>query len=259
MKLEINFGVRRTQVLRPIVTTQAQANTFYRIYAKPLAIWQEGARTRILPEYTRTLSEMVTDSPNDIELIIQQIASEIEALIADWRFLFRVAIGDISMWHLRRLVGNLKYATNVDLSSMLTANDMPETLEAVLNRNVELIRNISDQARGRIGDIVFRGFTSRAPVAEIAREINGALDLGRKRARRIASDQVVKLSAALDRGRMQEIGITEFQWDHSGKAHPREWHLARDGKRFRFDDPKLRGDMPGDQPFCGCKARGVIE
>lgn len=262
MKIDISAIVKpkRPIVLRPIATTQAQANRLYKIMVQPVRSWELAWENSIRPEYERTLSQMTADSPSDIEGIIERTDNGIvNWTLAIFRGLFTAWETQISMWHMRRFVGNLKYATNIDLTSIISSTPEPETIEAILQRNVNLVRSISDQTRERIADIVFRGLTSRTPVRDVAREIHKATGISRARARRIASDQTVKLSAALDRARLQEIGITEFQWIHSGKKHPREWHKERNGKRFKFNDPELRGDMPGEQPFCGCKAQGVIE
>lgn len=253
----INWKVRRETTLRPIVTTQAQADSLARLYLQVLAVWSKAA-PRIVDEYARTLSQITTDSVADIEVEIENTQGEAVRAIFSFRWLFAGWLDNLIQWHTRKLVANLKYATSIDLSSIIGPAPQ-DTVQATIARNVALVTNISDQARERISDAVYRGLTQRLPAREVAKEINSALALGRARSIRIASDQLVKASAALDRSRMAELGIVKFKWLHSGKAHPRLWHLARDGKTFRFDDPKLRGDMPGDQPFCGCKAQGVIE
>lgn len=262
MKLDLALAanLRRPKILPAIETTKAQADRLYRVYIQPVRMWDRAWQDQIRPEYERTLAGMSTDSVFDIQAIMEAVNSVIVRLTASiWTDEISAWIGSIDTWHMRRFVSNLKYATNVDLSSMIRAGSEPETIDAILQRNVSLVRSVSDQTRERISDAVYRGLTQRMPVRDVARDVAKATGLGRKRALRISSDQTVKMSAALDRARMQEVGITEFEWMHSGKVHPRLWHLERNGERFRFDDPKLRGDMPGDQPFCGCKARGIIE
>jgi SPP1 gp7 family putative phage head morphogenesis protein len=107
---------------------------------------------------------------------------------------------------------------------------------------------------------VFAGFQRRAPAAEIAKEINAAVALGRARARRIASDQTVKLGSRLNRARREQAGIGQYKWRHSGKAHPRSWHLARNGIIYKNDDPRIPADdRAGVPPFCGCTEQAVLE
>lgn len=251
----IHWKVRRETTLRPIITTQTQADQLARLYLQVLAVW---SNPRILDAYSRTLSEMTTDSVSEIEVEIEATQGESVRAIFSFRWLFAGWLDNLIQWHTRKLVANLKYATSIDLTSVIGPAPQ-DTVQATIARNVALVTNISDQARERISDAVYRGLTQRLPAREVAKEINAALALGRSRSIRIASDQLVKASAALDRSRMAELGIVKFRWLHSHKRNAREWHKARDGEVFRFDDPKLRGDMPGDQPFCGCKAQGVIE
>jgi SPP1 gp7 family putative phage head morphogenesis protein len=148
-------------------------------------------------------------------------------------------------------------ATGVQLDTVMTQGDVAEPIQAFVQRNVALVRSVSDEARGRISDIVFRGFQSRTPIAEVARDLREAADLGRARAIRIAADQSQKLSAALDTERMIQAGIEKWEWLHSGKLHYRPEHLARNHKVYSWDDPPP--DTPGELPFCGCRKMGVLD
>lgn len=83
--------------------------------------------------------------------------------------------------------------------------------------------------------------------------------MSRKRATRVARDQVAKLSSALDQERQEQVGMTSFEWMHSMKAHPRKIHVARNGQIFAWSSEIAKTDAPGWAPFCGCKAKGVLE
>lgn len=144
----------------------------------------------------------------------------------------------------------IRAGVGVDLEMMLGAGEVQETLSAFMARNTALVRNISDQAQGRISDAVFRGYERRAPVREVAGEIREATGMGRDRSVRIAADQNSKLSSQLDRERQAEAGLTQFKWRHSGKRDPRSWHRARDGKVYdsRTGKPVGGGDpIPADE------------
>lgn len=246
---------RRIIRLRPIFTTQAQVQEIAAIYMRTVRVWEDG-RPRIMDAYGQALAvrdSMTRDDANWISVIIEILAGEAGVEIGLFSSLFEGWANSLTLWHTRRIVANLKYASNVELSSAMLS-PAGQTVAEALARNVALVRNVSDEARGRIADIVFRGLQQRTPARDVAREISAATGMARKRALRIASDQTSKLSSALDRQRMVDLGFDQFEWRHSRKAHPREWHKDRDGKVFDLDDPNLAGDMPGDQPFCGCKA-----
>lgn len=259
-ELARQVGVRRKRiVLRAIKPTQMQARELARIYVQVPDEWARMARERLLSEYERTLSELQTDSVVGLEAIIKFIEDAVSiAIQVSVRNATFAWANSMAEWHFRRMVANLKYATNIDASTVLTVSGTQMTLDEFMARNVALIRDVSEQTRGRVADIVYRNLSLRTPIRDVAREISEATGLGRKRAIRIAMDQTQKLSAQLDRERMQQVGITEFEWQHSGKIHYRPEHLARDGKVFSWDSDVAKNDPPGAAPFCGCHARGVI-
>jgi SPP1 gp7 family putative phage head morphogenesis protein len=249
---------KRPIVLANIKPTQAQADTLAALYLRAVAQWT-GAQERILAAYSSALSKLVTDSADDVGSAIDGIAAEIQRLVLQ-------LTPDLRNWALRveavhrgKWVANVLSAASVDLNTVLTATDVNETLDAVLNWNVALVRDVSEEARRRIANAVFAGLQQRKPAAEVAKEISEAIGMARARARRIASDQTVKLGSRLNQARQEQAGITKFKWRHSAKQHPRSWHLGRDGKVYSWDHPGIPADdMPGVPPFCGCTAMGVV-
>ena len=85
-------------------------------------------------------------------------------------------------WHRARWRGAVLTATSVDLQTMIGPADVRETVEAVIQRNVGLVRSVSDETRRRIGDAVFRGLQKRTPAREVARELREAVAMSRRRA-----------------------------------------------------------------------------
>lgn len=247
--------------LRPVETTKSQAQDLAAIYLRTVRVW-EGGKASLVQTYSDALGQqggLTRDDASWLTAVIEFLSGEATTQISLFSALFEGWANSLVQWHTRRIVANLKYASNVELASAMFDPRGGNTVGDALARNAALIRNVSDQTRGRISDIVFRGLQQRIPARDVAKEISEATGMARKRALRIASDQTVKLSAALDRQRMIDLGFSEFQWRHSRKRHPREWHKERDGKVFRLDDPALVGDMPGDQPFCGCRAAPHME
>lgn len=259
-QIKVKGRARKGAVLPPIYTTKAQEQALAKLYIKVLQAWVKGIHAFILPEYARSLSELMRDSPVDLEAAIRVTEEGAVTEIFTFRNWMRTWLEAIMTWHTRRFISSIRYATNVDLETQLTPADpeVNETLEDVLSRNVALVRNVSDQLRGRIADIVFRGLQARTPVREVAKQISGATGLARARSLRIASDQTVKLSSALDRERQLQVGMVAFKWKHSGKVHYRPHHLARNNKTFFWNGEVARKDPPGFAPFCGCKAQGII-
>lgn len=250
-------GRKRPLTLRVQQTTQSQVRALYRLYTPVMDVWADGVRDRILPEYARTLSTFVGDSPLDIEAQIAAVDAEAVRVTIDFRALFQNWAAALQLWHVNRIGAQLTYATGIELTTQL--GPATGTIEDYLARNTALIRDVSDQARGRISDIVFRGVQQRTSIRDLAKEIDKAIGLGRQRSLRIASDQTVKLSAALDELRGRELGANGYRWRHSDKTHYRPVHKARDGNYFAFGSEVDRLDPPGYAPFCGCKRMLVFD
>lgn len=262
-------GRRRDITFRPIVPTQAMATDLAAIYAPAWRTWSENI-DRILVGYDpKPLTDGLTrDDANAMQAAIDAVASEfLTRLVAQITPALRTFAIRAERIHRSRWAAAVNAGIGIDLSMVLTAQPVEETLSAWLARNVALAKNISDQAQSRIADAVFRGYQQRRPVGEVAKEIREVTGMGRRRAVNIAADQSSKLSGALDTERQVEAGIEYFRWRHSGKLHPREEHRARDGKVYEIKSGKERGgsgtvpadDRPGMAPFCGCRSQAWIE
>jgi SPP1 gp7 family putative phage head morphogenesis protein len=263
MKFDLASRVKRPSrkpiMLANIVPTQAQAGDLARIYLRIVAAWRAGTE-RINAAYERTIAELTTDSPADVRGAIDAVAAEIDRLVLlltpdlrDWAL-------TVERVHRGKWVASVLSATSVDLNTVLTPGDVSDTVQAALEWNTALVRDVAEETRRKISNAVFAGMQRRAPAREIAKEISDTVGLARSRSLRIAADQTTKLGAQLNRARQVQAGLTKYKWRHSGKRHPREWHKDRDGKVFPWDGP---GSIPDDDepsipPYCGCTGQGVI-
>lgn len=130
-------------------------------------------------------------------------------------------------------------------------------IDAVLGNavaaNVSLVRSVSEQTRARIANAVFNGVKAGTSPEDVAKEIAQGLAISRKRAIRIAQNETIQASKALDDFRIKEAGFTQAAWEHSHlPERPRPWHLQRDGKVFGLDD-KVWAEL--NLPFCRCRKR----
>jgi SPP1 gp7 family putative phage head morphogenesis protein len=240
--------------IREIVPTKSQADDLAAIYLEVMRYWRDVGQ-RIVTFYDPPALTTDTIPEIESELVRSQVGANALILaltprVRRWTELF-------AAWHSRKWASNVQAATGVSIAAFLAAAPVADDLATALAWNVGLIRNVSDQARDRIANIVWSGWRARTPRNEIAKQINQAIGLGRDRSRRIAVDQATKLSAELDRSRMLEAGIDAWIWRHSGKAHPRLDHVARNGNRYTWKNAPE--DIPGELPFCGCKAQAVLD
>lgn len=248
---------RKAIPIREIAPPGTLATNLYRAAYLPVIEAWSGALDRLMATYERTLAQMTTDSPADMDADLTGLGRELDRLVLTLTPRLRDWAIRLERWHRGKWRGAVLAASGVDLETLIGPAEAAETVEALIARNVGLVRNISDEARGRISDAIFRGLTNRTPAREVARQLREAVGMARARALRVASDQLTKATSALDTERMREAGIDAWLWRHSGKLHPRPEHKARDGKRFTWNDPPA--DMPGELPYCGCRKQAVLE
>jgi SPP1 gp7 family putative phage head morphogenesis protein len=242
--------------LRPIFPTKAQAESLALIYVKAVRLIEQ-RRDRLVSIYAKTLGQSLQhDSINDIDVDINEMDAALRRLVLELTPSLRRWAFSEERWHRGKWQRNVLDAVSVTLETMLGPEDVREQIEAFVARNVALVRNVSDEARGRIADSVFRGFQRRAPAVEVAKEIREATGMARKRAIRIAGDQTVKLASALDGERIRQAGLDEWKWRHSGKVHFRPEHKERDGNVY--SDETAPDDLPGQLPYCGCVRQAVL-
>lgn len=244
----------QTVTFREIAPTKAQSDTLAAIYLDVVRLWRD-VGARVLTVYDPPA--LTTDTQPEIDAVLTQGQNAANALTASLSIRLDGWAAALAAWHSRKWAANVLAASGVRIDGFLSNAMIADDLAASLNWNKSLIRNVSDQTRDRIANIVWSGWRARTPRNVIARQINEAVGMGVKRARRVAIDQTTKLSAALDTSRMLEAGLDEWIWRHSGKAHPRLDHLARNGKRYTYKTAP--DDLPGELPFCGCKKQAYMD
>lgn len=263
---------RKSIVLGEVAAPQMLATDLYRsVYAPLIKIWTEATKP-IAEEYARTLAQLTTDSPADLQVQIDAADSLATRLFLTLTPTLRDWVLKVERAVRTRWARQVYSATSIDLTSRLSILDVEGTVESYLAWNVDLVKDVSAQVKKRISDAVFSGLTERRPAREVAKQISEAVGMGRRRATLIASDQLSKLSGALADQRRIEAGISVWEWRHSGKRHPRKPHEARDGVYYSDDAtnvgksvggrlvnaPPERGDRPGQPPYCGCRSRSVL-
>jgi hypothetical protein len=263
---------RRSKItLRPIEPTASMAADLFQVYKPVILFWQHAAQ-RIGAAYERAVpqkvsdSYLITDAIFDLDSILAAIDGELQQLVLAITPRLREFAVRAESIHRSKWASAIYSATGVQLDTILGPSDVGDTVGAFVSRNVGLVRSVSDEARGRISDIVLRGYQTRTPLRDVAKEMAGAVDLSRKRALRISVDQASKISARLDQARQEQAGISSFEWRSSHKLHARPWHAARDGRTYDWvtrqevdgSDVIPAGDGCGEPPWCGCRSRAVI-
>lgn len=265
---------RRETTFAAIIPTRAQANSLVSISNAILAPWYS-SWARIEPVYERELVRVLQqDSIDDLTRLFAEIGDEVQRLVLNLNPAMAQWALQLEGWHRGKWARTILAGAHVDVSTLIGPQDALESIEQFMARNTALIRQVSDDTRGKVADIVYRGLQERTPARTVGKAISETLGLARARSNRIAADQRNKLSAALDRERQRQAGLDVFRYRHSGKLHFRPWHQQRDGKLYENDTLRevefVKGertypgetikadDAPGIPPFCGCVTAGVL-
>lgn len=253
---------RRTSIdLRPIQPTTALAYDLYSAAYRPLIARLTKALPSVVSDYQAPASASdarFTDAASDMQAVLDELAEmmrkTIEAVIPD----IGVWASRVEKWHSRKWQASVLAGTGVDLDTILIGSGQPQSVADAIAWNVRLVKDVGEEAQTRISQEVFAAFNARKPARELAADLREIVDMSRRRSLGIASDQLTKLSSALDRERATQAGLKRYTWRHSAKRHPRPVHVARNGDIFAYADPPPDGP-PGTLPFCGCRAQAKVE
>lgn len=162
---------------------------------------------------------------------------------------------------LRDIAGNITLKTDV-----LTSGPVAETITASVAENVALIKSIPQKFLEGVQGEVMRSITSGNGLAQLEPYIKQHEGVTKRRAKNIALDQTRKAYNAINKARMQGLGVGKFEWIHTGGSQkPRQDHIDMSGNIYSFDDPPVidertgeRG-IPGQAPNCRCTMRPILD
>lgn len=157
----------------------------------------------------------------------------------------------IERWHRATWIQRVKAATGLDVSMFTAAQDVTSAIDSTVAWSRQLAADVAQQMKHRAATDLLAGAAGGSPEREIEAKLAETVAKAKKRGAGIADDQVDKLSRAMDRQRREAAGVTSFLWLHTPQKHPRDWHLARNGKVFTAGDVPA-DDRAGVPPFCKC-------
>ena len=156
---------------------------------------------------------------------------------------------------------------NLEFSTDVMTPILREVISAGAAESVALIKRVPAKYLDNITTGIFQSITTGNGLQDILPLLEKQDVSVRNWAKNVAMDQTRKVYNHLNAGRMAAIGVTKYQWVHSGGSnHPRPYHRdVLNGQIFSLDDPPVidlktgeRG-KPGDAVFCRCTMRPVVE
>lgn len=144
-----------------------------------------------------------------------------------------------------------------------------DELKLMIERNVQLITNVSSQTITNIENIVYDGMTTGEGWSAISKGLKHQSEIADKRIKLIARDQTAKANQALNELQQREAGIKYFMWrtmQDERVSTGYGGHKQLNGKIYKWGDvsnyPIIdsyghRG-LPSQRPNCRCIALSVI-
>lgn len=155
----------------------------------------------------------------------------------------------------------------VALKTDVVSGMVADVTRASIKQNVALIKSIPAKYFLEIEGEVMRSIQSGRGMADLQPALESRYGISKRRAALIARDQTSKATTAINRARMQGLGVKKFKWLHSGGGkEPRPLHKdTLNGKVFSMDDPPVIDERTGEKGFpgqlinCRCRMVPVIE
>lgn len=173
----------------------------------------------------------------------------------------------VSNMSAQQLGDSLKQVSGgVTLKTDVVSGVVADVVKAGVRENVALIKSIPQKYFEQIQGSVMRSIQTGKGISDLQPEIEHFGVVTKKRAALIARDQTSKATTAINKARMQGLGIKKFEWLHSyGGKEPRELHKnVLNGKIFDLNDPPVIDDrtgekgLPGQLINCRCRMIPVI-
>jgi SPP1 gp7 family putative phage head morphogenesis protein len=205
------------------------------------------------PEVART-----DDMASDLDRALRAIRQILEAAGAPVQQLVARLLQQQQTQHARNFVE--AYGTTIPGINPLIGAErwLRERFQLELSENVRLIKSIPEQLLGQVESIINRGVLEGTSTVEIGKQITERFGVTERRGRFIARDQVSKWHSSLNRLRMVDAGLEEYEWSTSLDDRVRPTHRARHGKVYRLDTPPSGTGHPGHEPNCRCTEIPIV-
>lgn len=158
----------------------------------------------------------------------------------------------------------------VTLKPSEMGGQIAEVLQASIESNVSLIVDITDSYLAKVTDAVNRSIQNGRGLADLIPFMRKQTGVTKRHGKNVALDQTRKAYNSLNKARMENVGLSKFEWLHSGGSQrPRKFHKTRwpeglNGGIFDIHDPPVidqdtgeRG-LPAQLYYCHCRMIPVL-
>jgi len=159
-----------------------------------------------------------------------------------------------------KVLQQLNQKLGVDLPTTFAKEGIEPIIKANIAKNATLIKSIPEEFVKNIESIIYSGVTTGATYKSIEEQIKGTEGIksvfGKldDRIKLIARNEVSSINGQINKVRMQNIGVTKFEWVTAGDERVRDSHADLDGQVFDWNNPPTneRGEkiIPGQDFNC---------
>lgn len=141
----------------------------------------------------------------------------------------------------------------VTLKTDVVSGAVADVVKASVKQNVALIKSIPSKYFLEIEGAVMRSIQTGKGMADLQPHLEKQYGVTKRRAALIARDQTSKATTAINRARMQGLGVKKFKWLHSmGGKEPRPLHKdVLNGNVYSFDDLPVIDEATGERGLPG--------
>lgn len=251
-------------ILPPLVDRIGTRQDYYVILRKLLAALRNEVITSIIPVYQyeqaqrKALRRSMRDADESTFSRLRQLAAELDRQMIN---MVERVLNLEAQRHTDTFLGTARAALGVDLTSVVTQEDLRDYLAQAAARNASLIKSLSAETVKRVEQAVLQAGIRGDGVQALKSVLTGEFGVMNRRAQLIARDQTAKLNSDLNRIRQQQAGIDNYTWSTVHDERVRPLHAAIDGKEYEWGKPTGAEDgLPPGQPIqCRCVARGIVE
>ncbi len=169
-----------------------------------------------------------------------------------------VRVSNHTRTELERQVNAVAKVQLFDQPTGLTAH-----IDAFVSDNVRLVRSVTFDQLEDLKGIILRHARQGLRVEALRDEIRERFEITKRRAARIARDQVGKLNAELAQQRQQSAGVRRYTWSTSNDERVRKGHKKLNKTVQSYAKrPDVGGGKhchPGEDVECRCQAIPVID
>lgn len=183
-----------------------------------------------------------------------------EALVRVAQTTVNRILGLEAIRHTEKFVQVARSTLGIDVSAIVTQEDLTEYLAIAARRNADLIKSQSDDMIRRIEQATITNQLAGNPVSVLRKKLTDEFGIADRRAKLIARDQTAKLNSDLNRIRQTQADVKRYQWMTSHDERVRELHRRIDGNEYQWGKPTgAESGLPPGQPIqCRCVARGIV-